>query len=424
MMLRKLHLLVLVLALTTAAVESGYAESRGSTLSYAWIQDAEDHASEQDAGEHTAPQDAAEHATPQDAGEHATVEKLDPVHHNSDSNYLDFEPMGKLELPRIFLVRREDGAMGLDVYRSTVAAMEFGGYTAHLEEGVHGTYLDAKMVPPSGGEVIIDFSITKHLVFAWLAMLIVLLIFVSLGRKYQSGVGRDSPPKGLFQNMMETMVVFVRDDIARPNLGPKTDKYLPYLLTAFFFILTSNLLGLIPYAATPTSNIMVTAVLASFTFIITQLGGTKDYWRHVFWPPGIPIMVKPILMPVEILGLFTKPFALAIRLFANMTAGHLVILSLIGLIFTFGQLFGSVGGYGVAPVSVAFALFIYFLELLVALIQAYVFTMLSALFIGMAVQEHDHAETPVASSNSEPEVVADSTGHGVSSVEQPEPALA
>ena len=185
-------------------------------------------------------------------------------------------------------------------------------------------------------------------------------------------------------------ISFVRNDIAKPNLGDKTDKYLPYLLTAFFFILTCNLLGLVPFGATATSNLMVTVVLATFTFILTQLGGTKDYWMHILWPPGIPTFVKPILMPVEILGILTKPIALAIRLFANMTAGHLVILSLIGLIFSFANIFGPGAGYGVAPVSIAFALFIYLLELLVSFIQAYVFTMLSALFIGMAVAEHHH----------------------------------
>jgi F-type H+-transporting ATPase subunit a len=207
---------------------------------------------------------------------------------------------------------------------------------------------------------------------------------------YRAGIGRDTEPRGLFQNLFETLVMFVRDEIVRPNLGPKSDRYLPYLLTAFFFILTCNLLGLVPFGATATSNIMVTAVLATFTFVLTQLGGTRDYWKHILWPPGVPTFVKPILIPVEILGLFTKPFALAVRLFANMTAGHLVILSLIGLIFAFNNLFGPSAGYGVAPVSVAFSLFIYLLELLVAFIQAYVFTMLSALFIGMAVTEHGH----------------------------------
>jgi F-type H+-transporting ATPase subunit a len=190
--------------------------------------------------------------------------------------------------------------------------------------------------------------------------------------------------------MLETLVIYIRDEVAKPNLGPEYRKYMPYLLTAFFFILTANLLGLVPFGATATSNIAVTAVLAVFTFVITQLSGTRDYWRHIFAPPGVPAFVMPILVPIEILGLFTKPFALAIRLFANMTAGHLVILNFIGLIFIIRGLFGDAAGWGTSVPAVAMAVFIYGLELLVAFIQAYVFTVLSALFIGMASAEHEH----------------------------------
>ncbi len=361
----------------------------------------------------------------------AEGEEFDPVHHVSDGYYLDFEPIGKVELPRIFFVRRADGGMGLDVYASTGSALASGRYLVvggheqgdtfvedeaarvtlpdapsesfdvpeaaaktgnpieHAETMVAGAaYLDSELAPADGGHIIIDFSITRHLVFAIIAGLIVVLIFVSLARRYKAGVGRTSAPKGVFQNLFETLILFVRDEIVRPNLGNKADKFLPYLLTAFFFILTSNLLGLVPFGATATSNLMVTAVLATFTFLITQINGSRDHWMHTLWPPGIPTALKPIMIPVEIVGLFTKPIALAIRLFANMTAGHLVILSLIGLIFTFTNLFGNGAGWGVSPVSVAFALFIYLLELLVAFIQAYVFTLLSALFIGMAVEEH------------------------------------
>ncbi|NNE34635.1 MAG: F0F1 ATP synthase subunit A [Rhodothermales bacterium] len=352
------------------------------------FQEAAEHVADQDAEDHSAQDASNEHGETED--EHAEVEELDPVHHNSDAFYLDFEPFGKVQLPRIFLVERADGSTGVDFYGSTDAAVT-AGYIAHIEEGSHYGVLDA-VLEPSTGHIIVDFSITKHLVFAWLGAIIVLLIFISVARMYQRGIGRDSAPKGIFQNMMESLILFVRDDIARPILHDKADKYLPYLLTAFFFILTCNLLGLVPFGATATSNLMVTAVLATFTFVITQLGGTKDYWLHIFWPPGAPVFVKIILMPVEILGMFTKPFALAVRLFANMTAGHLVILSLIGLIFAFTNLFGTAAGYGVAPISVAFALFIFLLEILVASIQAYVFTMLSALFIGMAVEEHGHED--------------------------------
>jgi F-type H+-transporting ATPase subunit a len=343
--------------------------------------------------------------------------ELDALHHSATAYYLDFTPIGKLQLPRIFVVQHKDGSYGLELFRSTAAAILEGGWVAeieskggeddaHAEEGAHagddhvqeaGPYagitlaqLEGHLVPPGGGHVVLDLSLSKHLVFAWLGMVVVVLIMTRMAGMYSRGQGRDTAPRGIFQNLFETLIIFVRDDIARPNLGDKAEKYTPYLLTAFFFILTCNLLGLVPFGATATSNLMVTTVLATFTFVLTQLGGTKDYWMHILWPPGIPAFVKPILMPVEILGIFTKPIALAIRLFANLTAGHLVILSLIGLIFSFAKIFGPGVGYAVAPVSIAFALFIYFLELLVSFIQAYVFTMLSALFIGMAVQEHHH----------------------------------
>jgi F-type H+-transporting ATPase subunit a len=355
-------------------------------------------------------------------------EEFDPVHHVADGYYLDFEPIGHIELPRIFVVRRADGSLGVDVFASSLSAVNSGRYIIgaghheplaetpaesfevteqeaeegnpieHAEELVVGsTHLESELLPADGGHVIIDLSISRHLVFAILAALIVFLIFTSLAGRYKRGIGRDTAPRGIFHNLFETLVVFVRDEIARPNLGPKYEKFLPYLLTAFFFILTANLIGLVPFGATATSNLMITATLALFTFVVTQINGTKDYWKHIFWPPGVPVAVRPIMVPVEIMGIFTKPIALAIRLFANMTAGHLVILSLIGLIFTFTNLFGSGAGWGVSPVSVAFALFIFLLELLVAFIQAYVFTLLSALFIGMAVEEHhshEHAHEP------------------------------
>ena len=177
-------------------------------------------------------------------------------------------------------------------------------------------------------------------------------------------------------------------------MGDKYPRFMPYLLTAFFFILFANLLGLIPYGATASSNINVTVVLATFTFVITQFAGSKDYWGHIFNPPA-PAFVKPILIPIEFLGIFTKPVALAIRLFANLTAGHLVILSLLGLIFAFAQAFGSGVGYASALVAVPMTLFVYCLEILVAFIQAYVFTILSSLFIGMAAETHEHHDDHV-----------------------------
>jgi len=350
---------------------------------------------------------------PFDAMASSEDEEFDAVHHTADAYYLDFLPFAKVELPRIFIVRHEVSGIRLLTYSSTKRALQSGEMHADLshasdeshEEGTHttppvdidslitsGKHLDRKLVPHEGA-LILDLSITKHLVFAVLASGILLAVFLQLARRYRLGIGRTSAPQGLFQNLFETLIVFVRDDIAVPNLGKEnSDRFLPYLLTAFFFILTCNLLGLMPFGATATSNLNITAVLAAFTFILTQFNGSRDYWKHVFWPPDMPVLVKFLLIPTEIMGLFTKPIALAIRLFANLTAGHLVILSLIGMIFTFTQLFGEAVGYGVVPISLGFTLFVMFLEILIAFIQAYIFTILSALFIGMAMASHSHSE--------------------------------
>ena len=335
--------------------------------------------------------------------------EFDPVHHTADAYYLDFLPNGKVELPRILILRSESTGYYVRVYRTTKSALRSGELEAKIEteEGTktmsgqdslqvliaEGKHLDAKLSPVEGNTIVLDLSVTKHLVFALLASGILLAIFVQLANRYKRGIGRTSAPQGLVHNLFETLVIFVRDDIAIPNLGKEHhQRFLPYLLTAFFFILTCNLLGLVPFGATATSNLNITAVLAAFTFILTQVNGSRDHWRHVFWPPGMPIPVKLLLIPTEIMGLFTKPVALAIRLFANLTAGHLVILSLIGMIFTFTNLFGEAVGYGVVPVSLGFTLFVMCLEILIAFIQAYIFTILSALFIGMAIAEHSHSE--------------------------------
>ncbi|MDA3859596.1 MAG: F0F1 ATP synthase subunit A, partial [Melioribacteraceae bacterium] len=218
-------------------------------------------------------------------------------------------------------------------------------------------------------------------VFLWIVAILLIVAFKIASNAYKKSL----VPHG-FANFLEVLIVFVRDEIAKPTIGKGYEKFLPYLLTVFFFILFSNFIGLVPYGATVTSNISVTVTLAVISFLVVQAGGMMKngafgYFKGLI-PSGVPAWLLPIMFVVEILGLFTKPFALAIRLFANMTAGHIVILALIGLIF-FMQT------YFVAPVSVAFALFIYLLEILVALIQAYIFTMLSSLFIGMAVHQ-DH----------------------------------
>lgn len=227
----------------------------------------------------------------------------------------------------------------------------------------------------------IDITPTKHVVFMWLAAILVLITFTIVAGRYKKSL----VPKGV-ASFFEVFIIFVKDDIAKTTIGKGYEKFVPYLLTLFFFILFGNFLGLIPYASTFTSNIAVTATLAIFSFFAIQLSGIRQhgflgYFRGLM-PHGIPVLLLPLMAVVEILGLFTKPFALAIRLFANMIAGHTVILALIGLIFFMATPF-------VVPVSVAFSLFIYLLEILVALIQAYIFTILTSLFIGMAVhQEH------------------------------------
>lgn len=333
------------------------------------------------------------------AGEDGT---LDALAHTADGVYLDFMPIAKVELPRMFLVRRANGEMGFDFFSGTKKALQSGLYQGYAKDNpdvVANTdsliaskqYIYATLEPVEGA-LLIDFSITRHLVFALLAATLVSIITITIARRYARGIGRETAPQGLLHNLVEGYVMFIRDGIAKPNIGEKYERFMPYLLTVFAFIYFCNMLGLVPWGSTATANISVTAVLALFTFFVTQIFASKDHWMHILWPPGVPAFVKPILIPVEILGLFTKPFALAIRLFANLTAGHLIILSLIGLIFTFAKMFGPIAGYGVSPVSVAFALFIYLLELLVAFIQAFVFTMLSSLFIGMAVAEHHHDE--------------------------------
>ena len=244
------------------------------------------------------------------------------------------------------------------------------------------------------GKSPIDLSITKTAAAIIIAViLLIVLIFIA---RNQYAKRPNQAPKGL-QSLVEMLIVHVRDDIAGPMLGDKTEKYLPYLLTLFFFIIFCNILGLIPIfpaGANITGNIAVTAILALITFFITNIKGNKHYWKDIFNTPGVPAWLKifPLMPLVEVVGVFTKPIVLMIRLFANMTAGHIVILGFVVIIFILSNLFGVVMGGAVSVVSVLFSVFISVLECLVAYIQAYVFTMLSALYIGMAIEEPEHAE--------------------------------
>jgi F-type H+-transporting ATPase subunit a len=274
---------------------------------------------------------------------------------------------------------------GLNVFSSKrfTHGQEYKGFRLEEEGELKGKIVtlnndgqvDEKNLP-------LDLSMTKTVIGMLSAAIICLILFLSLAHSYKkTGI---SHPKGI-QSFLEPVILFIRDDIAIPNLGPhKYQKFMPYLLSVFFFILINNLMGLVPFpppfGANVTGNIAITLTLATCTFLIIQFNGNKSYWKHIFATPGVPFWLLPIMIPVEIIGMFSKPFALMIRLFANILAGHIVVLSLICLIFIFGSL-------ALAPVSIFFVIFMDCLELLVAFLQAYIFTLLSALFISMAVQE-------------------------------------
>jgi F-type H+-transporting ATPase subunit a len=275
---------------------------------------------------------------------------------------------------------------GFDVFMSKKLAhgQTYKGYKLEEEGELKGRIVNVSEQGLVDEEKLpLDLSVTKAVVGLFFSALIGLILFISLSRSYKkTGI---SHPQGI-QSFLEPIILFVRDDIAISNIGKhKYEKFMPYLLTVFFFILINNLMGLVPFpppfGANVTGNIAVTFVLAIFTFLITQFSANKNYWRHVFATPGVPIWLLPVMIPVELIGLVSKPFALMIRLFANITAGHIIVLSLVCLIFIFKSL-------GVAPVSILFVIFMDCLELLVAFLQAYVFTLLSALFISMAVEEH------------------------------------
>lgn len=237
-----------------------------------------------------------------------------------------------------------------------------------------------------------DFSITKNVTILFASLFLMCFIFISVARSFAKNRGK--APKGI-QAVFEPLIVFIRDDVAKASIGPKYEKFTPYLLMIFFFIWINNMMGLVPFpppfGGNLTGNIAVTVTLAVLTFIITHVSANKNYWAHIFMPPGVPGFVLPILIPIEIMGVFIKPVVLTLRLFANITAGHIIGLAFISLIFIFGEM-NAGAGYGVAIFSVAFKVFMLVLELLVAFLQAYVFTLLSAIYIGTAVEEHHHDE--------------------------------
>ena len=322
--------------------------------------------------------------------QHTGVEKkFDPtvtiLEHISDSHSWHLFGQTSLPLPVILLTKN-----GLDIFSSGNLINEHHEavpYTTnkntYLNEEEHIKILDIDgKVDEAATSKLYDFSITKNVAAMFIAVVIILFVFLSVARSYEKRAGK--APKGL-QSFAEPFIIFIRDDIAKPNIGYKFEKFMPLLLTIFFFIWFNNLLGLIPIfpgSANVTGNIAVTMVLSAIVLVVVNLNGNKYYWSHIF-KPDVPFWLLPIMWVVEIIGIFSKPFALMIRLFANITAGHIIVLSLVSLIFIFKSL-------AIAPVSVAFVLFMSVLELLVAFLQAFIFTMLTALFIGTAVEEHHH----------------------------------
>ncbi|MFW5761164.1 MAG: F0F1 ATP synthase subunit A [Cyclobacteriaceae bacterium] len=314
----------------------------------------------------------------------AGEEKDEPIgdlilHHITDSHYWEFWHGGTIYLPVILYSEAE----GFKFYPSSrpffddhLHPVPFQGYLVD-----HG-----KIQHEDGEAAVYDFSITKNVAQIFLSIILLLFVFITVAKHYQNP---KRAPKGI-QAFFEPIIVFIKDEVAIPNIGlQKYKRFMPYLLTLFFFIWFNNVLGLMPGAANVTGNIAVTGVLAILTFIITQFSGNKHYWQHIFNTPGVPWWLKwgiPIMPVVEFIGLFTKPFALMVRLFANITAGHIIILSLFSLIFIFESIL-------ISPVSVAFSIFMFFLELFVAILQAYIFTLLSAMYFGGAVEEtHHHDE--------------------------------
>jgi F-type H+-transporting ATPase subunit a len=237
---------------------------------------------------------------------------------------------------------------------------------------------------------LIDLSPSKTVLHMFIVGFMLILVFTRVAKAYE--VNKGKAPKGI-QSLFEPIIIFIRDEVAKPNLGERYVAFLPYLLTLFFFIWFSNILGLAPLNSNIAGNISITAALAFMTLILTNVNGSKDYWQHIFWFPGVPLPMKLLMLPVELIGIITKPFSLMIRLFANISAGHFMVLSLISLIFLIGKNGTSMGGVlGGTLLAVPFTLFIFSLEFLVAILQAYIFTLLTCVFIGQAMASHEHDE--------------------------------
>ncbi|WMJ72508.1 F0F1 ATP synthase subunit A [Cytophagaceae bacterium ABcell3] len=300
------------------------------------------------------------------------------MHHIGDAHEWHFATIGETHITLPLPVILFSNQRGLITFMSSQFHNE-----EHAHQGLHLDHETATITSTHPDEVIYDFSITKNVAALFIACIILVWVFLAVAKGYKNNAGH--APKGV-QSFFEPIIVFIRDDVAKSIIGEKKyERFLPYLLTIFFFIWFNNLFGLFPAAANVTGNISVTFMLAATTFLITNFSGNKNYWGHVFNTPGVPWPIKLIIVPIEIISLFTKPFSLMVRLFANITAGHIIILSLLSLIFLFRTAWASL-------LSLPFALFMSFLELFVAILQAYIFTLLSAMYFSAAVEEHHEHE--------------------------------
>ncbi len=314
------------------------------------------------------------------------------IEHISDSYDWHITQIGKkhisIPLPVILYSKQKHGIV---VFMSNKLHNEHHSYLNFHINHDEGMYKGKIMETLSDGTVIrpFDISFTKNALAVIISCVILLWVFTSTAKRYNKNP--DKPPKGL-QSLLEPLIIFIRDDVAKISIGKKYEKFVPYLLTVFFFIFLNNLLGLIPIfpaGANLTGNVTITMILALFTLATTTFAGNKHYWKHVFWSPVVPWWLKvpiPLMPIIEILGLFIKPFVLMVRLFANIIGGHVVMLAFFGLIFIFGAI-NAVVGYLVSPLAIIFTIFDTLLELLIAFIQAYVFTLLSAIYFGFAVEE-------------------------------------
>jgi F-type H+-transporting ATPase subunit a len=313
------------------------------------------------------------------------------MHHVADAHSIHI--IGEISIPLPVILYTEQG---IDIFSSSnlykdhhesFYTSEKTGNTYCLEhEHIYFADADGKALHDVAGPM--DLSITKSVFGMLFIMVLMVIFFVGMAKKYKDA---SVAPKGS-QNLIEPLILFVRNEVAIPSIGAKkADKFMPFLLTVFFFIWMCNMLGLIPFLGgfNLTGTLAITAVLAAFVFIITTINGNGHYWGHILWPPGVPVPIKLILVPIEVAGVFIKPLVLMVRLTANITAGHIIILAFVSLVILFGEQ-SAVAGYGVGVGAVIFMILMFFIELLVAFLQAYVFTLLAALYFGDATQEAHH----------------------------------